>query len=246
MVIPRPAGFVRLFLESVHRPAAMKLLLIEDNPQLAHWLSRLLREQDFVVDHVEDGDAADRLLRQTRYDVVLLDLNIPQLSGKAVLRRLRERGDTVPVIILTATASLDQKVLCLEIGADDYLVKPFEIRELVARIKVLVRRQTPGQANDIACGDLRYDLRTRHFTLAQQELALPPRERTLLETLVLKAGSTVSKQALIDAMFGLDDEPSADAVDIYIHRLRKKLEASQATIITLRGVGYLLRTRQED
>ncbi|KQW64078.1 response regulator transcription factor [Variovorax sp. Root411] len=224
----------------------MKLLLIEDNPQLAHWLSSLLREQDFVVDHVENGDAADRLLMQTSYDVVLLDLNIPQLSGKAVLRRLRERGDTVPVIILTATASLDQKVLCLEIGADDYLVKPFEIRELVARIKVLVRRQMPGKANDIACGDLRYDLRTRQFTLADEELALPPRERTLLETLMLKVGSTVSKQALIDAIFGLDDEPSADAVDIYIHRLRKKLEASQATIITLRGVGYLLRTRQED
>ncbi|MFM9922108.1 response regulator transcription factor [Variovorax sp. H27-G14] len=224
----------------------MKLLLIEDNPQLAHWLSSLLRAQDFVVDHVDNGDAADRLLTQTAYDVVLLDLNIPQLSGKAVLRRLRERGDTVPVIILTATASLDQKVLCLEIGADDYLVKPFEIRELVARIKVLVRRQTPGKANDIACGDLRYDLRTRQFALADEELALPPRERTLLETLMLKVGSTVSKQALIDAIFGLDDEPSADAVDIYIHRLRKKLEASQATIITLRGVGYLLRTRQED
>ena len=240
-------GAGRCFLESTAtNPAPMKLLLIEDNPQLAHWLSSLLRAQDFVVDHVDTGDAADRLLTQTAYDVVLLDLNSPQLSGKAVLRRLRERGDTVPVIVLTATASLDQKVLCLEIGADDYLVKPFEIRELVARIKALVRRQMPGKANDIACGDLRYDLRTRQFTLAGEELALPPRERTLLETLMLKAGSTVSKQALIDAMFGLDDEPSADAVDIYIHRLRKKLEASQATIITLRGVGYLLRTRQED
>lgn len=246
MVIPRAMQGRWAFLESGHRQAAMKLLLIEDNPQLAHWLSSLLRAQEFVVDHVTDGDAADRLLMQARYDVVLLDLNIPQLSGKAVLRRLRERGDTVPVIILTATASLDQKVLCLEIGADDYLVKPFEIRELVARIKVLVRRQMPGKANDIACGDLQYDLRTRHFMLAGEALALPPRERTLLETLMLKTGSTVSKQALIDALFGLDDEPSADAVDIYIHRLRKKLEASQATIITLRGVGYLLRTRQED
>ena len=223
----------------------MKLLLVEDNPQLAHWLSSLLREQDFVVDHVDHGEAADRLLLQGGYDVVLLDLNIPGMSGKALLRRLRERGDAVPVIILTATASLDQKVLCLEIGADDYLVKPFEARELVARIKVLVRRQMPGKANDVACGDLHYDLRTRRFTLAGDELALPPRERTLLETLVLKAGSTVSKQALLDAIFGLDDEPSADAVDIYIHRLRKKLEASQATIITLRGVGYLLRMRQE-
>jgi two-component system, OmpR family, response regulator TctD len=221
----------------------MKLLLIEDNAQLAHWLASLLREQDFVVDHVEDGDAADRLLQQQRYDVVLLDLNIPQLSGKGVLRRLRERRDDVPVMILTAAASLDQKVLCLEIGADDYLVKPVEVRELVARIKALVRRQVPGKANDIVCGDLRYDLRTRQFTLADQDLALPPRERSLLETLMLKAGSTVPKQTLVDSIFGLDDEPSADAVELYVHRLRKKLEPSQATIITLRGVGYLLRLR---
>jgi two-component system response regulator TctD len=223
----------------------MKLLLIEDNLQLAHWLASLLREQDFVVDHVEDGDAADRQLQQVRYDVVLLDLNIPRLSGKAVLRRLRERRDAVPVLILTAADSLDQKVLCLEIGADDYMVKPIESRELVARIKALVRRQMPGKANDLACGDLHYDLRTRRFTLAGQELALPPRERTLLETLMLKAGSTVPKQVLIDSIFGLDDEPSADAVELYIHRLRKKLEASQAIIVTLRGVGYLLRTRDE-
>jgi DNA-binding response OmpR family regulator len=223
----------------------MKLLLIEDNPQLALWLANLLREQDFVVDHVADGGAADSLLRQARYDVVLLDLNIPGLSGKGVLRRLRERRDDVPVLVLTAAASLDQKVLCLEIGADDYLVKPVEIRELVARIKALVRRQVPGKANDIACGDLHYDLRTRQFTLAGAELALPPRERTLLETLMLKVGSTVSKQTLIDSIFGLEDEPSADAVDLYVHRLRRKLEAAQATIITLRGVGYLLRTRDE-
>ncbi len=109
-----------------------------------------------------------------------------------------------------------------------------------------MRRQVPGKANDIVCGDLQYDLRTRQFAIAGQELALPPRERSLLETLMLKAGSTVSKQALIDSVFGLDDEPSADAVDLYMHRLRKRLEGSQATIITLRGVGYLLRTRDQD
>jgi len=221
----------------------MKLLLVEDNPQLAQWLTNLLREQEFVIDHVEDGDAADRLLLQTHYDVVLLDLNIPGLPGKGVLRRLRARRDDVPVLVLTATESLDQKVMCLEIGADDYLVKPVEVRELVARIKALVRRQVPGKANDIACGDLHYDLRTRQFTLAGTELALPPRERTLLETLMLKVGSTVPKQTLVDAIFGLDDEPSVDAVDLYVHRLRRKLEGTQATIITLRGVGYLLRTR---
>jgi len=223
----------------------MKLLLIEDNPELAHWLARALREQFFVVDHVANGDAADDLLRQQRYDVVLLDLNIPGLSGKGVLRRLRERRDPVPVLILTAAASLDQKVLCLEIGADDYLVKPVEVRELVARVKALVRRQMPGKANDMACGALGYDLRTRQFTLAGQELALPPRERSLLEALMLKGGTTASKQELIDTIFGLDEDASADAVDLYIHRLRKKLEASDATIITLRGVGYLLRVRDE-
>lgn len=222
----------------------MKLLLIEDNASLAHWLAQLLREQDFIVDSVADGEAADQLLRQQRYDVVLLDLNLPQLSGKGVLRRLRERGDGVPVLILTASASLDQKVLCLEIGADDYMVKPIEGRELVARIKALVRRQVPGRANTLLCGDLRYELQTRQFALADVPLALPPRERALLETLMLKQGSTVPKQALLDGLFDLDDEAGVDALELYVHRLRKKLDASQATIITLRGVGYLLRMRE--
>ncbi len=222
----------------------MKLLLIEDNASLAHWLAQLLREQDFIVDSVADGEAADQLLRQQRYDVVLLDLNLPQLSGKGVLRRLRERGDGVPVLILTASASLEQKVLCLEIGADDYIVKPIEGRELVARIKALVRRQVPGRANTLLCGDLGYDLQTRQFTLAGAPLPLPPRERALLETLMLKQGSTVPKQALLDGLFDLDDEAGVDALELYVHRLRKKLDASQATIITLRGVGYLLRMRE--
>jgi len=221
----------------------MKLLLIEDDAQLAHWLVQLLREQDFVIDHVADGAAADRLLQQSRYDVVLLDLNLPLLPGKNVLRRIRERQDDVAVIVLTASASLDQKVQCLEIGADDYLVKPIEVRELIARMQVVLRRQRPGKANDIVCGDLRYDLRTRQFTLGGAELALPPRERHLLETLMLHTGSTVPRQALVDGLFGLDEEASADAIDLYVHRLRKKLEASSATIITLRGVGFLLRTR---
>ena len=223
----------------------MKVLLIEDNEQLAHWLVQLLREREFVVDHVGDGEAADQLLRQGHYDVVLLDLNLPLLSGKGVLRRIRERQDDVAVIVLTATASLDQKVLCLEIGADDYLVKPIEVRELVARIQALVRRQRPGKSNDIACGDLRYDLRTRQFTLTGADLALPPRERTLLEALMLHLGTTVSRQALADSLFSLDEEVSGDAIDLYVHRLRKKLEASSATIITLRGVGFLLRTRDD-
>jgi two-component system, OmpR family, response regulator TctD len=227
-------------------PTHMKLLLIEDNPTLAHWLAKTLTQDAFVLDTVNDGDAADQLLKTNQYDVVLLDLNLPKLSGKNVLRRLRERHDSTPVLILTASGSVDEKVECLGAGADDYLVKPFEVRELVARIKVLVRRQTPSKASELACGDLAYDINTRQFSLAGMPLGVTPRERAVLETLMLRLGKTVSKTALMESIFTLDDDPSEDAIEIYIHRLRKKLDASSATIVTLRGLGYLLRKKEDD
>lgn len=221
----------------------MKILLVEDNLELAQSLAELLRQHAFVVDHVDRGDAADQLLSQSHYDLLLLDLNLPQLSGKALLRRLRERGDSLPVIVLTASDSLDQKVLCLEIGADDYLVKPVEVRELLARMQAIARRQMPGRDNHVRCGNLQLDLRTRLFSVAGEELALPPRERSMLEALMLKNGSALSKQRLMDVIYGMDEEASADAVDLYVHRLRKKLQASDTTIMTLRGVGYLLKQK---
>ena len=224
----------------------MKLLLIEDNPTLAHWLAKMLEQESFTLDAVQDGDAADQLLRTNHYDVVLLDLNLPKLSGKNVLRRLRQRGDTTPVMILTASGSIDEKVELLGAGADDYLVKPFEVREVVARIKVLIRRQTPSKAGDVVCGDLAFDIDTRQFTLKGAPLNVTPRERTVLETLILRLGKTVSKPALVDAIFTLSDEPSEDAVEIYISRLRKKLDGSSAAIVTLRGLGYLLRKKEDD
>jgi DNA-binding response OmpR family regulator len=130
-------------LKKASQPAkrSMKVLLIEDNDSLVHWLTRLLKEERFVVDTAPDGEAADQLLRTQQYDVVLLDLQIPRLSGKNVLRRLRARHNNVPVLMLTASGAVDEKVECLGLGADDYLVKPFEVRELLARIKALVRRQ---------------------------------------------------------------------------------------------------------
>lgn len=221
----------------------MKILLVEDNLELAQSLAELLRQHAFVVDHVERGDAADQLLSQSHYDLLLLDLNLPQLSGKALLRRLRERGDSLPVIVLTASDSLDQKVLCLEIGADDYLVKPVEVRELLARMQAISRRQMPGRENQVRCGNLQLDLRTRLFSVAGEELALPPRERSVLEALMLQNGSALPKQRLMDVIYGMDEEASADAVDLYVHRLRKKLQASDTTIMTLRGVGYLLKQK---
>lgn len=216
----------------------MKILLVEDNVELGQSLAGLLHQHGFVVDHAERGDAADQLLSQSHYDLLLLDLNLPQMTGKALLRRLRERGDAIPVIVLTASDSLDQKVVCLEIGADDYLVKPVEIRELLARIQAIARRQMPGRDNLVHCGNLQLDLRTRQFSIAGDELALPPRERSVLEALMLQNGSALPKQRLLDVAYSMDEDASADAIDIYIHRLRKKLEASDATIMTLRGVGY--------
>ena len=227
----------------------MKILVVEDNPELGQSLAELLRQQGFVVDLVERGDAADQLLTQSHYDLLLLDLNLPQMSGKALLRRLRERGSALPVIILTASDSMDQKVLCLEIGADDYLVKPVDIRELLARMQAIARRQMPGRENHIRCGNLQLDLRTRQFSILgdqTEELALPPRERGVLEALMLAHGSAVPKARLLDAVYGMDEDASEDALELYVHRLRKKLEASDATIMTLRGVGYLLKPRLAD
>ncbi|KAF1042220.1 MAG: Transcriptional regulatory protein tctD [Herbaspirillum frisingense] len=223
----------------------MKLLLIEDNPQLAHWLEQILKEHKFSVDIAADGEIADQVLRDENYDVVLLDLMLPKLGGKHVLRRLRERHNGVPVMILTASGSIDEKVECLGAGADDYLVKPFEVRELVARIKVLIRRQTPDKAAEIHCGDLVYDSNTRQFAVAGATLALPAREHDVLEILMLKQGKTVSKTALMKGIFSLSEEPSADAIEIYISRLRKKLEQSSAAIMTLRGLGYLLKQKDD-
>jgi two-component system, OmpR family, response regulator TctD len=222
----------------------MKLLLVEDNAELAHWIVNLLRGENFAVDSVPDGEAADSVLTTQRYDVVLLDMRLPRMCGKDVLARLRRRRDNVPVLMLTAHGSIDDKVDCFSAGADDYVVKPFDGRELVARIKALIRRQLGDKSGWLMCGDLQYLSDTREFRHNDTPLSLRRREHAILETLMLRQGKTVSKTALMDSVFGLDDEPSADAIDIYIHRLRKHLIHSTAQIMTLRGLGYILRTRE--
>jgi len=221
----------------------MKLLLVEDNVELSHWIVNLLRAENFAVDCVLDGESADSVLTTQRYDVVLLDMRLPRMSGKDVLARLRRRRDNVPVLMLTAHGSIDDKVDCFSAGADDYVVKPFDGRELVARIKALIRRQLSDKSGWLMCGDLQYISDTREFRHSDVPLGLRRREHAILETLMLRQGKTVSKTTLMDSVFGLDDEPSADAIDIYIHRLRKHLAGSSAQIMTLRGLGYILRTR---
>ncbi|AUT76671.1 response regulator [Paraburkholderia hospita] len=221
----------------------MKLLLVEDNVELSHWIVNLLRAENFAVDCVLDGESADSVLTTQRYDVVLLDMRLPRMSGKDVLARLRRRRDNVPVLMLTAHGSIDDKVDCFSAGADDYVVKPFDGRELVARIKALIRRQLSDKSGWLMCGDLQYISDTREFRHSDVPLNLRRREHAILEMLMLRQGKTISKTTLMDSVFGLDDEPSADAIDIYIHRLRKHLAGSSAQIMTLRGLGYILRTR---
>jgi two-component system response regulator TctD len=219
----------------------MRLLLVEDNRALADWLARTLRRQRYAVDCVDNGVDADHVLRTESYDLVLLDLALPRLSGHEVLRRMRERGDGTPVLVLTADNTTRSRVAELDHGADDYVAKPFEVEELEARIRVLLRRSTPVPAPQLVCGDLVYACGSREFTLAGRPLALTPRERTLLEALMFKAGTTVSKTALAQSLPSSEEGVSSDAIEIYVHRLRRKLEGSEATIVTLRGMGYLLR-----
>ena len=222
----------------------MRLLLVEDNQELSMWLSAVLQEEAFHVDCVHDAEMANALLSGGHYDAMLLDLKLPNASGQSVLRRLRRQQDQTPVMVLTASDSLDMKVECLETGADDYMVKPFEVRELVARIKALIRRRGGSATPTLNCADLSYDTNTRQFQLGGQPLALPLREHSLLEALLLNQGRTMSKASLMQSVFGLGGEASEDALEIYVHRLRRKLEASQAAIVTLRGLGYLLTPRQ--
>ena len=221
----------------------MRLLLVEDNPSLSEWLARSLRQNRFSVDCANNGVDADHLLHTQPYDLVILDLSLPRLGGNEVLKRLRARGGNVPVLILTATNTTEGRVQGLNGGADDYMAKPFDLGELDARIRAILRRATQNRNPLLECGSLRYDSNTRQFSIADKALALPPREHAVLEVLITKQGKTVSKQSIADGLFAMNDSADADAIEIYISRLRKKLEPSDAAIFTLRGLGYLLKPR---
>ena len=219
----------------------MRILLVEDNAELGDWLRRALRAEQYTVDWLADGADADYVLRSETYDLVLLDLGLPRLTGAELLRRLRARGADTPVLVLTANNTVRSRVSELDHGADDYMSKPFELEELEARIRVLLRRSARQVNPRVICGDLVYDSNAREFSLAGAALALTPRERAVLEVLIMKTGTTVTKPALAQSLFSIDESVSPDVIEIYVHRLRKKLEASTATIVTLRGLGYLLR-----
>lgn len=219
---------------------AMRLLLVEDSLKLATWLARALEQHGFAVDSIHDGAQADALLRTQRYDAIVLDLSLPSMDGMVVLQRLREAGVDSPVIVLTARGELEDRVKGLNLGADDYLAKPFDLSELEARLHAVIRRAHGVSAAVVRLGPLQYDSSERVFSLSGRRLVLRPKEHAVLEVLLLRMGKVVSKALLHDRVFSMDAATSQDVVEIYIHRLRKQLAETGVAIVTLRGLGYVL------
>ena len=218
----------------------MKLLLVEDNRELAGWLTRLLSQSGYAVEQAFSGEDAEHFLMTQTYDAILLDLTLPGLNGQTLLKNLRRKHNEVPVLITSAQNTLHDIIEHLNLGADDYLAKPFDIQELEARLRSLLRRAS-GRSNPlVSCGQLEYDSNSRRFSNRGLPVSLTPREHGVLEALMRQSGKTVSKKALADGLCTLEDMVSPNAVEIYIVRLRKKIEHSGAQIITLRGLGYML------
>ena len=215
----------------------MRILLAEDDRVIADGLGRSLRKSGYAVDWVANGADADNALLSGTYDLVILDLGLPRLSGQEVLKRLRARKSNVPVLILTALDGTSDRVKGRDLGADDYMVKPFELAELEARVRALTRRST-GTVPLLQFGALAFDQTNRCALLRDELLDLSARELGLLEILMQRAGRLVSKDQLVDHLCGWGEEVSHNAIEVYVHRLRKKLESSGATITTVRGLGY--------
>ena len=217
----------------------LPLLLVEDDAVLADGLLRALGAQDMQVELVRDGLAADLRLQGNPPAVVVLDIGLPGIDGFEVVRRLRARASTTPVLLLTARDAVEDRVRGLELGADDYLVKPFATAELVARIRALARRPAPAPAQ-AALGLLHLDSASRRARVGERLLELSAREWAVLEYLLLQAGRVVSKQQIIDTIVPYGDDLTLNAVEVYISRLRLKLEGAGVAIRTIRGFGYLL------
>ena len=224
---------------------AMRVLLIEDNLQLVLTLTQSLGVRGIQVEACSDGLLADTALQQHTFDVVILDLALPRLTGIEVLYRLRKRGDNVPVLVLTASGDTHDRVHGLNAGADDYLPKPFDLSELEARLRALHRRSLGAVHSLLHVGTLEYDAVSRRFAIGARHLDLPPREHDLLEALVTHASRPVSKDLLADRLCSSDSVLSHDALEVYVHRLRRRLAGSGAAIHTLRGLGYVLEASDD-
>ena len=218
----------------------VRILIADDDAILAQGLTRSLRHSGYAVDCARTGSDADAALAANPYDLLILDLGLPKLNGFEVLKRLRARHSKVPVLILTALDAVSDRVRGLDLGADDYLAKPYALSELEARVRALTRRGPDGASSLLQHGDLTYVQVNRVAELNGAPLDLSAREMGLLEILLRRAGRAVSKERLVDHMCEWGEEISTNAIEVYMHRLRKKLEGSEVNIVTVRGLGYCL------
>ncbi len=223
----------------------MRILLVEDDKILADALSRALVQSAYAVDVADTGEQADTALVAQAYDLVILDIGLPGLSGLDVLRRLRDRKSHVPVLMLTALDTLADRVRGLDLGADDYLAKPFDLPELEARVRALLRRGSNANTPFLQHGRLRLDTVGRRVFHDDQPVELSARELAVLELLLLREGRVVSKEHMVNHLYGWDDEVGANAIEVYIYRIRRKLQPLGCEIRTVRGMGYLMERIDE-
>jgi DNA-binding response OmpR family regulator len=216
----------------------MRVLLVEDDALLGDGIQAGLRQQGFVADWVRDGVAADLALEGGDFAAVVLDIGLPRRSGLEVLARLRARGKAVPVLILTARDTVDDRIAGLDAGADDYLVKPFDLGELAARLRALARRSAGNPSSALTVGALVLDPAAREVRWRGEPCTLAPKEFALLEAFMLNAGRVLSREQLEEKLYGWGEETGSNAVEVHVHHLRKKLAPS--VVQTIRGVGYVL------
>lgn len=222
----------------------MRILIVEDDPALADGLTHLLGQSGYAVDCANNGEQANAMLQNNIYDLAILDIGLPQMDGIEVLKRARKRGGQLPVLILTARDGVDDRVSGLDFGADDYMTKPFNLVELEARVRALIRRGQLGSNRMLTCGDLVLDPAAQRARCSERQLDLSAREIGVLEVLMLRQGKVVNKEQIMEALCNWDEDLGNNAIEVYIHRLRKKLELSSASILTIRGLGYLLEEKK--
>ncbi|WP_435259364.1 response regulator [Thioclava sp. FR2] len=218
----------------------MRVILIEDNRSLAKGIENALKDLGHAVDHLEDGLEADAFLSREEADVAIVDVNLPRLSGIEIVRRQRARGNGIPVLILTARGKTSERVEGLEVGADDYLVKPFDMAELVARLRALARRRPQVAPSQETVGQLVYDRVQRVLLSEGRNLDLPRRELALFELLLEHRGRLIEKDRISDALYGSGSSVEPNAIELLVSRLRRKLDGSGVAIRTARGLGYML------
>lgn len=217
----------------------MRLLVIEDDEDLGFAVSNCLRQEGYAVDWERNGEFADEILRYQSYDAIIVDIGLPGLDGISILKGLRTRGDKTPVLVLTARSAIDDRIDALDLGADDYLAKPFDVREFLARCRALLRR-SKGEATDrIEMGGFVFDGIAKFVKVYDTQILLPNREFRLLEILLRSPGRVMDKNQIAEQLFDFDHETGPNAIEVYVARLRKKL-AGGITIKTVRGLGYVV------